>query len=69
MRRALDLAAPLLLVALLLGIWEALCRLLDVPSFFLPTPSSIAVALAQNAPLLSRECWLTIDLESKPGMS
>jgi len=52
MRRALDLAAPVLLIALLLGIWEGLCRLLDVPAFFLPTPSAVAVALVQNAPLL-----------------
>lgn len=52
MRRALDLLAPLLLVAALVGIWEALCRLLDVPPYFLPTPSSIAKALVENAPLL-----------------
>ena len=52
MRRLLDIAAPIALVALLLGAWEAACRLLAVPIYFLPPPSAIAGALAGNAPLL-----------------
>ena len=52
MRRALEFAAPIVFLALLLGLWEGLCRLLNVPAYFLPTPSSILVALVQNASLL-----------------
>lgn len=52
MRRSVALLAPVLFVGVLLAIWEACCRLMDVPTYFLPTPSAIAVALVQNAPLL-----------------
>jgi len=44
--------APVILIALLLAGWEAACRLLHVPAFFLPPPSAVAVALVENAPLL-----------------
>jgi NitT/TauT family transport system permease protein len=53
-------AAPTLFVALLLGVWEAACRLLAVPSYFLPTPSAIAIALVANAPLLFFSAWRTL---------
>ena len=39
MSRAL---APLVLTAVLLGAWEAACRGLDVPAYFLPPPSAVA---------------------------
>jgi NitT/TauT family transport system permease protein len=53
MRRATDLIAPLLLIALLIVIWEAACRLLSVPSYFLPPPSAVALALVERAPVLA----------------
>jgi NitT/TauT family transport system permease protein len=52
MKRALQVVAPALFIALLLGVWEAACRLLAVPTYFLPTPSEIGVALVSNAGLL-----------------
>ena len=52
MSRWTAIVAPILFLGVLLGIWEALCRLLGVPNYFLPTPSEIAVALWQNAGLL-----------------
>ncbi len=48
----MKLLPPLLLIALLLAIWEASCRLLHVPTYFLPPPSAVAVALVQRAPVL-----------------
>lgn len=60
MRRWTGILAPIVFVALLLGLWEGLCRLLAVPTYFLPTPSEIAVALAQNAPLLFISAWRTL---------
>ncbi|HEY1425229.1 MAG TPA: ABC transporter permease [Caulobacteraceae bacterium] len=60
MKRALPIAAPIVFVAAILAAWEVACRALDVPAYFLPTPSSIAVALAQNAPLLFVSAWRTL---------
>ena len=44
--------APVALIALILVVWEAACRLLNVPPFLLPPPSAIALAAVANAPLL-----------------
>jgi NitT/TauT family transport system permease protein len=52
-KRATDLIAPLLLIALLLAVWEAACRLLAIPTYFLPPPSAVAVALVERAPVLA----------------
>lgn len=53
MKRATDLIAPLLLIALLIAVWEAACRILAIPSYFLPPPSAVAVALVERAPVLA----------------
>jgi NitT/TauT family transport system permease protein len=60
MRRWTAILAPTLFLALLLGLWEGLCRALAVPVYFLPTPSEIALALVQNAPLLFISAWRTL---------
>jgi NitT/TauT family transport system permease protein len=59
-RRWVGLAAPIVFIGALLAAWEAACRLLAVPSYLVPTPSAIAVALAQNAPLLFASAWTTL---------
>ena len=41
----LNFVLRLMLIAATLAVWEALVRLLDVPAFILPTPSSIFMAL------------------------
>jgi NitT/TauT family transport system permease protein len=48
----MPILAPTLFIGLLLGVWEAACRLMAVPTYFLPTPSEIGVALWRNAALL-----------------
>ena len=60
MSRTLHLAAPLLLLAVLLGAWEAACRIAQVPSYILPPPSQIFQAAAANAPLLLQSAWNTL---------
>ncbi len=60
MRRLAAIAAPLALVALLLGGWEAACRLLAVPAYFLPAPSAIGRSLVADAPLLLASAWNTL---------
>lgn len=50
---------PLLLTVLLLAAWEAACRLLHVPPYFLPPPSAVATALVERAPLLAASAGAT----------
>ena len=60
MSRGVAIVAPALFVALILAGWEIACRALNVPPYFLPTPSAIALALATNAPLLFVSAWRTL---------
>ena len=55
-RRALP---PLLLIALLLAVWEVACRALSVPTYFLPPPSAVGLALIQRAPVLASSALQT----------
>lgn len=51
--------SPLLLIAILLGIWETACRLLDIPIYFLPPPSAVGASLIERAPVLAGSAWQT----------
>ena len=53
------LLPSLLLTALLLAIWEAACRALHVPPYFLPPPSAVAAALIDRAPILAASAAAT----------
>jgi NitT/TauT family transport system permease protein len=52
--------APGLLIVALLGGWEAGCRIWEVPSYLLPAPSDVALALATNALSLLGSAWNTL---------
>ena len=52
MKRLQSILAPIILGLILLGLWEAACRAFDVPTFILPPPSGVAVALKDNLALL-----------------
>ncbi|MEN3950427.1 ABC transporter permease [Iodidimonas sp. SYSU 1G8] len=60
MRHALDMAAPVILIAILLAVWEIACRALAVPSYFLPPPSQVALEAAAGAPVLLASAWNTL---------
>jgi len=45
--------APAVLIGTILLVWEAACRLAQIPAFLLPAPSAILRALAANAGLLA----------------
>lgn len=60
MRRVLDQLAPILLLALLVGGWEAACRLMDIKPYFLPAPSAIWAEAIKDAPLLALSAWGTL---------
>jgi NitT/TauT family transport system permease protein len=59
-KRALDLLAPALLVLILLGVWEAACRLSGVPAYFLPAPSAVAAAMVADAATLAGSALNTL---------
>lgn len=62
MKRLIDIAAPWLLLALLLGVWEAACRMAHVPPYFLPPPSAVAAALVTSAPILAASAAVTFGM-------
>lgn len=59
MKRAADIFAPFILIAVLLGGWEMACRLFHVPIYFLPPPSAVAVALVARASVLAASAFQT----------
>jgi NitT/TauT family transport system permease protein len=62
MRRLSPVLAPLVLIAVLLAVWEAACRLLAVPVFLLPPPSAVATAAVKDFPLLAGSAWTTLSV-------
>ena len=61
MLRLLDRCAPLIAMAALLLAWEAGARLLEIPSFLLPTPSAIVIAgLAVPPGVWAGHIWATL---------
>jgi len=62
MRRLVSIAAPLLLIAVLLAGWEAACRLAAIPTYLLPAPSQVAAAAWDNLPVLASSAWITLSI-------
>jgi NitT/TauT family transport system permease protein len=60
MRRSLEWIVPVLLGAIVLGLWQAAVRLYDVPAYVLPGPSAIWAALTDNFPSLMASLWATL---------
>ncbi len=58
--RAADLAPPLLFGLAVLALWEAIVRLLGVPTIILPPPSAIALRLVNSVPTLTADFIQTI---------
>lgn len=51
---------PLVLVAVLLGAWEAWVRIRRTPDYVLPAPSRVATTAVDSAHLLPRHLWATL---------
>jgi putative hydroxymethylpyrimidine transport system permease protein len=62
------LLRPLVTAGVLLGIWEALVRLLAVPPYLLPAPSRVAVTLVAEAGYLLDNAMIT-GLEILAGLA
>lgn len=52
--------SPVALIAVILVVWQTACAVLRTPEYLLPPPSSIALALARNAPMLAVSAWRTL---------
>lgn len=51
---------PVLLLAGLIGLWEAVVRVADVPDYVLPAPSEVASALLDNAGVIAGHTLSTV---------
>ena len=58
--KGLRIAAPLLVIAAGLAIWEFLVRFLEIPAFVLPAPSAVAGALRSDFAALMLSAWMTL---------
>lgn len=54
--------APFVLIAILLAGWEIACRVMQVPVYFLPPPSAVALALSEHWPALVAASWRTLSV-------
>lgn len=57
--RALRIAAPAAVAAVLLGIWQVLVVAYDVPAYLVPSPARIAKAMVDDRALLLRSLGVT----------
>jgi NitT/TauT family transport system permease protein len=55
-----DVLPPVIVGIAMLAGWEAVCRLLAIPSYLVPTPSLIAQTFADNAPALMHSLMVTL---------
>ena len=63
MRRSFaDYALPLLVFLAMIGLWEALVRINDVPPYVLPAPSLIGVTLVKDWGTLSGSLLVTLQI-------
>jgi len=55
-----QIAAPLAVGGMLIGVWEVGCRLASIPVYLFPKPSDIFISLVHNGPSLLRALMVTL---------
>ena len=60
--RALRFAAPALVAVVLIGLWQVLTDLLDVPSYLVPSPAVVLRTLVADRELLLRSLGVTLGI-------
>lgn len=58
--RTLNIVLPLAVALLVLGVWQAAVRALNVPIYVLPAPSDIAASLWTDRASLFASAWITL---------
>jgi NitT/TauT family transport system permease protein len=59
-KKIADIMPPLIVGVLVLGGWEAGCRIFGIPSYLVPTPSLIAKTFIEDAPALLHSLTITL---------
>jgi NitT/TauT family transport system permease protein len=59
-KKITDVLPPVVVGILIIAGWEACCRVFDVPSYLVPTPSLIAKTLVVDAPALLHSLTVTL---------
>ena len=59
--------SPVLALALLVGVWAAVCGFGAIPASMLPSPGAVAAALAREFPVLMRQAKTTL-IEALAGL-
>jgi NitT/TauT family transport system permease protein len=59
-KRIADILPPLIVGVLVIGGWEAGCRIFSIPSYLFPAPSQIASVFVSDTPVLMRALWVTL---------
>ena len=67
MKKTSRAALPALAIGILLLVWEALVRLMEIPSYVLPSPSEVLVALWEDRAALLQHSGITV-AEALGGM-
>jgi len=55
-----QIAAPVAVGVILIGVWEVGCRLASIPVYLFPKPSDIFISLVHNGPSLLRALMVTL---------
>jgi NitT/TauT family transport system permease protein len=58
--RALRIGLPVLVLAAVIVLWDAVVRLKDIPPFVLPGPGLVFATLVQDGALLLHSLWVTL---------
>lgn len=58
----LRLGAPAVVALVVIGLWQALVRVFDVPVYLVPAPTDVAQALMRDWDLLSGSLWVTLEI-------
>jgi NitT/TauT family transport system permease protein len=58
--RALRIALPLVMLALVLALWEAVVRVQQIPPYVLPGPGAVVATLVSDRALLFSSLWVTL---------
>ena len=58
-RRMLERVSPFILMALIVVVWEVICRVFNVSEFIFPAPSAIWAKLVEFYPQIAAHAWRT----------
>ncbi|WP_263974699.1 hypothetical protein [Pseudomonas sp. Marseille-Q5115] len=64
--RLLGIVSPMIVGALLLGVWQLVCIAWHVPVYLVPSPLDILRTLIADGPMLAGALWVTVKSPAWP---